>query len=86
MRKILFTLSLLICSHVLLGQQAIIRNSSVESMVREVSSDSLKSYIYALASFDSRHTLNTDSEKGMPAAQQYVLGKFNEFAKNPGVE
>lgn len=84
MRKILFTLSLLICSHVLLGQQAIIRNSSVESMVREVSSDSLKSYIYALASFDSRHTLNTDSEKGMPAAQQYVLGKFNEFAKKSG--
>ncbi len=84
MRKILFTLSLLIYSNLLIGQQAILRNTTIESMVREVSSDSLKSYIYALSSFESRHTLNTDSEKGMPAAKQYVLGKFNEFANKSG--
>lgn len=82
MRKILFTLSLSWLSMMAFSQQAIIRNSSIDQMVHQVSSDSLKKYIYELSSFESRHTLNTDAEKGMLAAQAYVLSRFKEFAKS----
>ncbi len=60
------------------------RNPELEKLVLEVSSDSLENYVRTLAAFTSRHTLNTDAENGMPAAQNYVLKKFNEFAKQSG--
>jgi Zn-dependent M28 family amino/carboxypeptidase len=52
-------------------------------MVKEVSSDSLKSYITQLVSFGTRSTLSstTDKTRGIGAARNWVLGKFNEFAK-----
>lgn len=81
MRKILFTLALAILSLGSFAQQAVIRNPEIEKLVQQVSSDSLKKYIYDLSSFHSRHTLNTDEKNGMIAAQRYVLKKFNEFAK-----
>ena len=81
MRKILFTLALAILSLGSFAQQAVIRNPEIEKLVQQVSADSLKKYIYDLSSFHSRHTLNTDENKGMIAAQRYVLKKFNEFAK-----
>lgn len=81
MRKILFTLALGITSWGSMAQQAVIRNPEIESLVRQVSSDSLKKYIYDLSGFHSRHTLNTDEKNGMIAAQRYVLSKFNQFAK-----
>lgn len=81
MRKILFTLALAILSLRSFAQQAVIRNPEIEKLVQQVSSDSLKKYIYDLSSFHSRHTLNTDEKNGMIAAQRYVLKKFNEFAK-----
>lgn len=82
MRKILFTLSLGLWSIATIAQNAIIRNPEIEQLVREVSSDSLKKFIYDLSAFHSRHTLSTDELKGMPAAQRYVLSKFNTFAKS----
>lgn len=81
MRKILFTLALAILSLGSFAQQAVIRNPEIEKLVQQVSSDSLKKYIYDLSAFHSRHTLNTDEKNGMIAAQRYVLKKFNEFAK-----
>ncbi|GMQ23718.1 M20/M25/M40 family metallo-hydrolase [Algoriphagus sp. oki45] len=84
MRKILFTLLLGFLSLNLFSQQAIIRNPQIAEMVEEVSADSLKKYIYELTSFNSRHTLNTNTENGMPAAQRYVLSKFQEWAKASG--
>jgi hypothetical protein len=60
------------------------RNPELEKLVLEVSSDSLENYVRTLAAFTSRHTLNTDAKNGMPAAQNYVLKKFNEFAKQSG--
>ncbi len=52
-------------------------------MAKEVSPDSLKSYIKALVAFGTRNTLSTqtDPKRGIGAARNYVLGKFNEFAK-----
>ncbi len=81
MIKIVFILCLGFFSLVSFGQQAVIRNPSIEKLVNQVSSDSLKKYIDDLSSFHSRHTLNTDENKGMIAAQRYVLKKFNQFAK-----
>jgi len=81
MRKILFTLALAILSLGIFAQQAVIRNPEIDKLVQQVSSDSLKKYIYDLSAFHSRHTLNTDEKNGMIAAQRYVLKKFNEFAK-----
>jgi hypothetical protein len=55
-------------------------------MVKEVSADSLQSYINTLVSFGTRNTLSTqtDSKKGIGAARNWVLKKFNQFAKNSG--
>ena len=55
-------------------------------MVKEVSPDSLRSYITNLVSYGTRHTLSTqkDAKKGIAAAREYVLGKFSQFAKQSG--
>jgi hypothetical protein len=84
MYKKLLTLLLAIASLPLFSQTITHRNPELEKLVLEVSSDSLENYVRTLASFTSRHTLNTDAKNGMPAAQNYVLKKFNEFAKQSG--
>lgn len=81
MRKLLFTLGLGMFTLGSFAQSTIIRNPEIEKLVNEVSSDSLKKYINELSAFHSRHTLSTDEKNGMPAAQRYVLAKFNAFAK-----
>ena len=55
-------------------------------MVREVSPDSLRSYIKSLVALGTRNTLSTqtDPKRGIGAARNWVLGKFNEFAKTSG--
>jgi hypothetical protein len=84
MSKKLLTLLLAVASLPLFSQTITHRNPELEKLVLEVSSDSLENYVRTLASFTSRHTLNTDVKNGMPAAQNYVLKKFNEFAKQSG--
>ena len=84
MKKIL---GLIICICLLsqLNAQVIInKDPFIEKMVAEVSSDSLKSYIYSLVSFGTRHTLSVqnNNSKGIGAARNWVLSKFKEFAKN----
>ena len=68
------------------AQNIINRDPEIEKMVSEVSGDSLKSYINALVGFGTRNTLSaqTDNKKGIGAARNWVLKKFNEFAKNAG--
>ena len=68
----------------LFAQTTINRDPEIEKMVKEVSSDSLKSYITQMVSFGTRNTLSTqtgDPKRGIPAARNWVLNKFNEFAK-----
>ena len=75
---------LAIISQSLLAQTTINRDPEIEKMVKEVSSDSLKSYITQMVSFGTRNTLSTntgDPKRGIPAARNWVLSKFNEFAK-----
>ncbi|HEX8332334.1 MAG TPA: M20/M25/M40 family metallo-hydrolase [Segetibacter sp.] len=67
-----------------LSSQTIIqRDPSIEKMVKEVSTDSLRSYILKMVSFGTRNTLSstTDKNRGIGAARNWVLSKFNEFAK-----
>ena len=64
-------------------QTTIQRDAEVEKMVKEVSPDSLQSYIKTMVAFGTRNTLSiqTDPKRGIGAARHWVLDKFNQFAK-----
>src|SRR6476620_9761662 len=67
--------------------QHIIRSAhKIELMVKEISADSLKSYIRKMVGFETRSTLSTlkDKKKGIGAAREWVVNRFNEFAMNSG--
>ncbi|MGN6266992.1 MAG: M20/M25/M40 family metallo-hydrolase [Ginsengibacter sp.] len=83
MKFILFV-ALLFCVNILFAQTTINRDPQIENMVKQVSADSLRSYINTLVSFGTRNTLSRQSSntKGIGAARNWVLKKFNEFAKN----
>ena len=68
------------------AQTIIQRDPSIEAMVKEVSADSLKSYILQMVSYGTRNTLSstTDKNRGIGAARNWVLNKFNSFAKQSG--
>lgn len=86
MHKFLF--SFLFCTLFLFSsaQTIINRDSQIESMVKEILTDSLKSYINKMVSFGTRNTLSntTDKKRGIGAAREWVVQKLNEFAKNSG--
>jgi hypothetical protein len=87
MRKHIFSLLILaLLCHAGKTQTIINRDPEIEQMVKEVSADSLKSYIYKLVSFGTRSTLSTqtDPNRGIGAARKWVLSRFNEFAKQSG--
>ena len=81
--KYLFFVSLLFCYAAVPAQTTIQRDAEIEMMVKEISSDSLKSYIKSMVAFGTRNTLSTQKnpKRGIGAARNWVLGKFNEFAK-----
>ena len=81
--KTLYLFAFLFSANISLAQTIINRDPEIEKMVSEVSSDSLHSYINTLVSFGTRNTLSTqtDQKKGIGAARNWVLEKFNEFAK-----
>ena len=62
------------------------KDPQIEKMVKDVSADSLRSYITKLVSFGTRNTLSTqtDPNRGIGAARNWVLSRFNEFAKQSG--
>lgn len=67
----------------LFAQTIIHRDAEIDQMVKEVSADSLQSYVNKMVSFGTRNTLSTqrDPKRGIGAAKNWVLGKFNQFAK-----
>ncbi|MFC0185902.1 Peptidase family M28 [Pseudarcicella hirudinis] len=76
----------LLCSFISLqvsAQKIIQRDPAIEQMVSQVSADSLKAHILKLVSFGTRHTLSTttDPKKGIGSARNWVLSRFQEFAK-----
>jgi hypothetical protein len=68
------------------GQTTIERDPEIAKMVAEVNPDSLQSYIKAMVSFGTRSTVSstTDMKKGIGAARNWVLAKFNQFAAASG--
>jgi len=83
MRKYFVLITTLLVSCCLFGQTTIHRDPQIEKMLNEVSKDSLESYIRKMVSFGTRNTLSTqtDPKRGIGAARNWVLYKFNEFAK-----
>jgi hypothetical protein len=81
--KILLLIFLLPSYNFLSAQTTIRRDAEIEKMVKEISPDSLKSYIKSMVAFGTRNTLSTQTnpKRGIGAARNWVLGKFNEFAK-----
>lgn len=86
MRKILLTLIVCFCYTIASAQTIIKKDPAIEEMVAEVNTDSLKSYITKMVGFGTRNTLSiqTDPKRGIGAARQWVLQRFNEFAKKSG--
>ncbi|UCA61625.1 M28 family metallopeptidase [Chryseobacterium rhizoplanae] len=84
MKKILFTLFFI--PVVFDAQQTVAQDPEIINYVSKVSSDSLKNHINSLVSFGTRHTMSstTDSKRGIGAARNWVLKKFNDYAKNAG--
>lgn len=65
------------------AQTIINRDPEISAMVKEVSADSLHAYIKTLVAFGTRNTLSTQTSpyRGIGAARNWVLSKFNRFAK-----
>jgi hypothetical protein len=80
MKKILL-LILLFSSGKVISQTIIQRDTEIEQMLKEVSPDSLQSYIKAMVAFGTRNTLSTQTnpKRGIGAARNWVLSKFNQF-------
>ena len=81
-KNILLILSLSF-SFTIFAQTTILRDPDIEKMVKEVSPDSLKSYINSLVAFGTRNTLSsqTNSSRGIGASRNWVLNKFQQFSE-----
>src|SRR5690606_31672128 len=86
MKKLLLAYSMLLMASLSFSQVTIDRDPQIAQMVSEVSSDSLESYVRRLVSFGTRNTLSStaDPARGIGAARNWVLSKFNEFARKSG--
>ncbi len=82
MKNVLIVFFIFISAFQSNAQVIVQRDISIEKMVSQVSSDSLKSYIESMVSFSTRHTmsLQNDTKRGIGASRNWVLNKFNEFA------
>ncbi|MCY7420252.1 MAG: M20/M25/M40 family metallo-hydrolase [Chitinophagaceae bacterium] len=83
MQRVILAIFFMCIIYVTKSQTIIQRDPSIEAMVKEVSADSLKSYIVKMVSFGTRNTLTstTDKNRGIGAARNWVLSRFNSFAK-----
>ena len=82
MKKIFLLLSVVAFQQTF-SQTIIQRDPEITEMVAGVSADSLHAYIQQLVDFGTRNTLSiqTDPERGIGAARNWVLKKFIEFGK-----
>ena len=83
MKRLPIAIGTLLLAYTSSAQQIINRDAEIEGMIKEVSADSLRAYVYKMVSFGTRHTLSstTDKKRGIGAAREWVVQKFNEFAK-----
>lgn len=86
MKKLLIPILATLLHFSVFAQTIIQKDLQIERMVSEVSKDSLKSYILKLVSFGTRNTLSTqtDPQRGIGAAREWVLNRFTEISKYAG--
>ncbi len=84
MKKIIFFSALFCVLQTVTAQTIIQRDPEIESMIREVSADSMKSYITQLVSYGTRNTLSstTDPKRGVGVAREWIHAKMEGFARN----
>ncbi len=82
LKKITLIILSVFIGNLLIAQTSIKRDREIEEMVNDISRDSLRSYINYLVAFGTRNTLSiqTSNKRGIGAARNWVLNKFNEFA------
>lgn len=83
MKKIYFILFVIALGSSVKAQTLINRHADLDKMVKSVNQDSLKSYISKMVTFGTRSTISDikSKTKGIGAARNWVLNKFNQFAK-----
>lgn len=81
-KKISVLIVIAFSSQSLFAQTVINRDKTIEQMVKEISPDSLRSHINSMVAFGTRNTLSTQTNpsRGIGAARNWVLQKFNSFA------
>jgi len=88
MRKVLGVLVAMSVYTCTFAQSPVIiqKDPQIEGMVSEVSADSLHANILKLVSFGTRNTLSatTDAKRGIGAARNWILSRFNAYAKTSG--
>ena len=86
MKKYLIATAITLIFNHSYAQTIVNRDPAIDAMVKEVSADSLKAYVAKMVSFGTRHTLSstTDKKRGIGAAREWVVQKFNEFARQSG--
>jgi hypothetical protein len=62
------------------------KDPQIAGMVSEISADSLHAYVARLVSYGTRNTLSsvTDKRRGIGAARNWILSRFNAYAKASG--
>ncbi|GAB2786511.1 M20/M25/M40 family metallo-hydrolase [Rhabdobacter roseus] len=67
------------------SQTIVQRDPAIAQLVAEVSADSLRAHVDGLVSFGTRHTLSgQEGQRGIGAAREWVLRKFQEYARQSG--
>src|SRR5450432_4205652 len=68
------------------AQVLVDRDPEIGAMVKEVNADSLQADVRALVSFGTRSTVSStsDPKKGIGAARNWVLSRFQAFAASSG--
>ena len=84
--KLLFSFCFTLFCNSISSQTIIEKDTAIERMVKDISADSLQSYIKTMVSFGTRNTLSNQSSntRGIGAAKNWVLYKFKEMAKLSG--
>lgn len=83
MKKWILGLCTIVLVQSAFAQTIVNRDTEIDSMLKEVSADSLKVNMYKLVSFGTRNTLSTQGnpQRGIGAARNWILSKFNEYSK-----
>ncbi|MBS1602111.1 MAG: M28 family metallopeptidase [Bacteroidetes bacterium] len=86
MRKYILTILLFAGAFTGHAQVTVERDPEIADMIKEVNADSLQSYIHSMVAFGTRSTVSsvTDRRRGIGAAREWVLAKFNQWAASSG--